>query len=60
MIEGQFFKPDGMSRNGRWYPKSLWEKALTRADVVNRFNTSTMSALFFKAEAISPIVFKQQ
>ena len=42
MIEGQFFKPDGMSRNGRWYPRSLWEKVLNKADVKNRFNTSTM------------------
>ena len=42
MIEGQFFKPDGMSRNKRWYPKSLWEKALNNIDVKNRFLTSTM------------------
>lgn len=42
MIEGQFFKPDGMSRNQRWYPKSLWEKALNNIDVKNRFLTSTM------------------
>ena len=42
MIEGQFFQPDGMSRNKRWYPKSLWEKALNCADVKNRFLTSTM------------------
>ena len=42
MIEGQFFKPDGMSRNKRWYPRSLWEKALNSADVKNRFLTSTM------------------
>ena len=24
MVEGQFFQPDGMSRNKRWYPRSLW------------------------------------
>jgi hypothetical protein len=42
MVEGQFFKPDGMSRNRRWYPKSLWEKALNSADVKNRFDSSTM------------------
>lgn len=42
MIEGQFFKPDGMSRNQRWYPRSLWEKALNTADVKNRLATSTM------------------
>ena len=42
MIEGQFFKPDGMSRNGRWYPKSLWTKALAKADCKNRLANSTM------------------
>lgn len=42
MIEGQFFKPDGMSRNQRWYPRSLWEKALNSTDVKNRFASSTM------------------
>ena len=42
MIEGQFFQPDGMSRNQRWYPRSLWEKALSSSDVKNRFLTSTM------------------
>lgn len=42
MIEGQFFQPDGMSRNQRWYPRKLWEKALNSSDVKNRFLTSTM------------------
>ena len=42
MIEGQFFQPDGMSRNKRWYPRSLWEKALNSSDVKNRLLTSTM------------------
>ena len=42
MIEGQFFQPDGMSRNKRWYPRSLWENALNNVDVKNRFLTSTM------------------
>lgn len=42
MVEGEFFKPDGMSRNQRWYPRTLWEKALNSADVKNRFLTSTM------------------
>ncbi len=42
MVEGQFFKPDGMSRNGRWYSKSLWETVLASSDVKNRFLNSTM------------------
>ena len=25
-VKGQFFVPDGKSRNGRFYPKELWEK----------------------------------
>ena len=42
MIEGQFFKPDGMSRNGRYYPKELWEKVLNSADFKNRKLYSTI------------------
>lgn len=42
MIEGQFFKPDGMSRNERFYPKELWENAVNSADVKNRCRCSTM------------------
>ena len=42
MIEGQFFKPDGMSRNGRYYPKELWEKVLSSADFKNRKLYSTI------------------
>lgn len=42
MIEGQFFKPDGMSRNNRFYPKALWENAVNSADVKNRCMCSTM------------------
>ena len=42
MIEGQFFKPDGMSRNNRFYPKELWENAVNSPDVKNRCMCSTM------------------
>lgn len=42
MIEGQFFQPDGMSRNGRWYSRSLWENVLKSADVQNRLMNHTM------------------
>lgn len=27
-VKGEFFVPDGVSRNGRFYPKSLWENVL--------------------------------
>jgi hypothetical protein len=26
-IEGEFFVPNGKSRNGRFYPESLWKKS---------------------------------
>ena len=42
MVEGQFFQPDGMSRNNRWYPRSLWENVLASADVKNRLLNHTM------------------
>lgn len=42
MIEGQFFKPDGMSRNERFYPAALWEKAINCADVKTRCQNSLM------------------
>lgn len=42
MVEGQFFQPDGMSRNHRWYSRKLWENALNSADVKNRLLNRTM------------------
>lgn len=42
MVEGQFFQPNGMSRNKRWYPRSLWENVLASADVKNRLLSRTM------------------
>jgi len=42
MVEGQFFQPDGMSRNKRWYSRKLWDKVLASADVRNRLLNRTM------------------
>ena len=42
LVEGQFFQPDGMSRNKRWYSRELWEKALASADVKSRLANRTM------------------
>lgn len=28
-LKGEFFVPDGVSRNNRYYPKSLWEKVVS-------------------------------
>lgn len=42
IVEGQFFQPDGMSRNKRWYSRSLWENVLNNPDVKNRLLNHTM------------------
>lgn len=42
MVEGQFFLPNGMSRNGRFYPRDLWERVLRLPETVNRFKCSNM------------------
>ena len=42
IVEGQFFQPDGMSRNKRWYSRSLWENVLNSPDVKNRLLNRTM------------------
>ena len=42
MVEGQFFLPNGMSRNGRYYPRSLWERVLRLPETINRFKCSNM------------------
>lgn len=42
MVEGQFFQPDGMSRNKRWYSRQLWDNVLACADVRNRLANRTM------------------
>lgn len=42
MVEGQFFQPDGMSRNKRWYSRKLWENVLSCADVRTRLMNRTM------------------
>ena len=41
-IKGEFFVPDGHSRNKRFYPKSLWEKVLKSKDVKERLKNRTM------------------
>ena len=42
LVEGQFFQPDGMSRNKRWYSRKLWENVLACADVRSRLANRTM------------------
>lgn len=42
VVSGQFFAPDGESRNGRFYPRSLWEKVLKNSETNNRLGEKTM------------------
>jgi len=42
IAKGEFFFPDGKSRNGRFYPKSLWEKQLAIPEVKERQKNRTM------------------
>ena len=41
-IRGQFFVPDGKSRNGRFYTKSLWERVIKDPGIKNRINKKLM------------------
>ena len=41
-VRGQFFSPGGTSRNGRYYPESLWEKVLKDTDVSSRMTERKM------------------
>lgn len=41
-VRGPFFVPDGASRNKRFYPRSLWEKVLSKEDVINKMENRTM------------------
>lgn len=41
-VEGQFFVPDGKSRNRRYYPRSLWEKALSQPYITEKIENKTM------------------
>ena len=41
-VVGQFFVPDGYSRNERWYPRKLWERALVSKEVQERLSSRRM------------------
>jgi hypothetical protein len=41
-VKGVFFCPDGKSRNNRYYPKSLWEKALSEDNIQQKLKSRTM------------------
>jgi hypothetical protein len=35
-LKGEFFFPDGYSRNKRFYPKELWEKSLNQPNIIKK------------------------
>lgn len=41
-VRGVFFVPDGKSRNGRFYPKELWENVVNDPEVKSRLKTKAM------------------
>lgn len=41
-VRGQFFVPDGKSRNGRFYPESLWKRVVGNNDVLNKLSERKM------------------
>jgi hypothetical protein len=41
-VRGCFFVPDGTSRNRRFYPKSLWEKALAKKEIKEKLASKRM------------------
>lgn len=41
-VRGVFFVPDGTSRNRRFYPKSLWEKALNKKEIKEKLSSKRM------------------
>lgn len=41
-VRGQFFVPNGTSRNNRYYPRSLWEKQLLNPDLVSKLRDRRM------------------
>jgi hypothetical protein len=42
IVEGKSFVLDGVSRNGRFYPKELWENALKDPEVIQMLNDKLM------------------
>jgi hypothetical protein len=42
IVRGQFFVPNGVSRNKRKYPRTLWEEVLSRKDVMEKLQNGLM------------------
>lgn len=52
-VAGQFFVPDGESRNKRFYPKSLWERVLSAPDVKQKLEEKRMFGTISHEQEIS-------
>lgn len=44
-VQGQFFVPDGASRNKRWYSESFWRDVLGRDEVTRSLNDGMLGTL---------------
>ena len=42
IVEGICFVPNGKSRNNRYYPETLWRKALAHPEVSEKLSNKTM------------------
>jgi tetratricopeptide (TPR) repeat protein len=54
-VRGPFFFPGGTSRNQRYYPPELWEKALGHEPVQQRLSDLTMYGTVFHPQQEPPI-----
>jgi len=41
-VKGQFFVPDGYSRNNRFYPRKLWEKVISNPNIKKKLKERRM------------------
>jgi hypothetical protein len=41
-VKGQFFVPDGYSRNNRYYPRKLWEKVISDKEIQKKLKEKRM------------------
>ena len=57
-IKGEFFFPNGISRNKRFYPKTLWENALSRPEVISALSERRMLGTVGHDQAIDDQAIK--
>ena len=52
-LKGNFFVPNGTSRNKRFYPKQVWEKQLSKKDIQNKIKERRMFGTISHEQAIN-------